>query len=408
MIKVLHLINAFNRGGLESWLLTMLRVIPKDVCRMDVCCKGDDKGPWAMRAEELGAAVYLCPLRPSHVGFMRGLERILKTGHYDVVHNHLGVYSGFPVWISHRAGVPVISTFHATKIDDPHNWWLRLPVLTQLRKLYARISIGYAIRNSDLVTGVSKGVLENMAPDNGKLRGKCRVLYLGIDVPPAPTEEDRVSFRKGLGLSLHAPLVLHVGRFKEEKNHIGIIAIFERVLDAFPEAKLLLVGDGILKETIKTLVENRKLAASVLFLGHREDVADIMRNCDVFVFPSFYEGLPVVALEANAACLPLVGSRIPGLAEAVEDGRTAILHDVKDIQGMADSIIRLLVNPELAHRLGAAGRDRVKQQFSAEAGARRLLNLYSEFQQNIQPQPDGRKRVAVSPSVQESSSRAAE
>ncbi len=50
-------------------------------------------------------------------------------------HNHLGVYSGFPVWIAHREGVPVISTFHATQIDDPHNWWLRLPVLTKLRKL---------------------------------------------------------------------------------------------------------------------------------------------------------------------------------------------------------------------------------------------------------------------------------
>ena len=55
MIRVLHLINAFNRGGLESWLLTMLRAIPKDVCRMDFCCKGDDKGPWAYQAEELGA-----------------------------------------------------------------------------------------------------------------------------------------------------------------------------------------------------------------------------------------------------------------------------------------------------------------------------------------------------------------
>ncbi len=62
MIRVLHLINAFNRGGLENWLLTMLRVIPGEACRMDVCCKGDDKGPWARHAEELGAEVYLCPL----------------------------------------------------------------------------------------------------------------------------------------------------------------------------------------------------------------------------------------------------------------------------------------------------------------------------------------------------------
>ncbi|MBI4965614.1 MAG: glycosyltransferase [Desulfomonile tiedjei] len=367
----------------------MLRVIPRDACRMDVCCKGDDKGPWAWQAEELGAEVYHCPLRPSHIGFMRGLERLLKTGRYDVVHNHLGVYSGFPVWISHRAGVPVISTFHTTRIDDPHNWWLRLPILTQLRRLYGRISINYAVRNSELVTGVSKGVLENMAPDKCRISGQCRVLYLGTDVPPAPTPQSRVDFRTALGLSAQAPLVLHVGRFMEQKNHVGLIAIFERVLLDCPETKLLLVGEGILKESIKALVENLGLGTSVLFLGHRNDVADIMRNCDVFLLPSFYEGLPVVALEANAASLPLVGSRIPGLAEAVEEGRTAILHDVDDIRGMADSVVRLLTDPASARRLGEAGRERIQQEFSAEAGAKRLLELYAECRPRVRAQAGG-------------------
>jgi glycosyltransferase EpsF len=363
----------------------MLRVIPGDVCRMDVCCKGNDKGPWAWQAEELGAKVYHCPLRASHVGFMRGLERILKTERYDVVHNHLGVYSGFPVWISHRGGVPVISTFHATRIDDPHNWWLRLPVMTQLRKLYGRISIHYAIRNSDLVTGVSKGVLENMVPENGQIRSKCRVLYLGTDVPPSPTQEERANFRKALGLSPEARLVLHVGRFMEQKNHSGLIAVFEQVLQACPETKLLLVGDGILKESINGLVENRGLKASILFLGHRDDVTEIMRNCDVFLLPSFYEGFPVVALEANSASLPVVGSRIPGLTEAVEDGRTALLHNVEDISGMADSVAKLLKDPSYARELGGAGRNRIKERFSAEAGAKRLLDLYLECRRKVQP-----------------------
>lgn len=362
----------------------MLRVIPRDYCRMDFCCKGEDKGPWASHAEELGAEVYHCPFRPSHVGFMRGLERILKTGHYDVVHNHLGVYSGFPVWISHKAGVPVISTFHATRIDDPHNQWLRLPMLTHLRRLYGRMSIGYAVRNSELVTGVSRGVLESMVPDSNKIRGKCRVLYLGVEVPPAPTVEEKANLRKALELSPQAPVVLHVGRFMEQKNHVGIIEIFGRVLQTFPEAKLLLVGDGILKESIQGRVAERKLEASVLFLGHRNDVPDIMRSCDVFLLPSFYEGFPVVALEANAASLPVVGSRIPGLSEAVEDGRTALLHPVTDIPGMAASVSKLLGDPEYARMLGSAGRMRIQGNFTAQAAATRLMELYAEFRREAQ------------------------
>jgi len=109
-----------------------------------------------------------------------------------------------------------------------------------------------------------------------------------------------------------------------------------------------------------------------------------MRNCDVFVLPSFYEGFPVVALEANAASLPVIGSRIPGLSEAVEDGRTAILHDVKDVRGMADSIIRLLVDLESARRLGATGRARIQEEFSAETAAKRLLELYTECLRNAE------------------------
>jgi len=106
-----------------------------------------------------------------------------------------------------------------------------------------------------------------------------------------------------------------------------------------------------------------------------------MRNCDVFVLPSFYEGFPVVALEANAASLPVIGSRIPGLSEAVEDGRTAVLHPADDIEGMVGSVVKLLEHPESARALGSAGRLRVQQDFSAQAGARRLLETYTECRQ---------------------------
>ncbi len=106
-----------------------------------------------------------------------------------------------------------------------------------------------------------------MAPESGKLRGTRQVLYLGVDVPPGQTEDDRASFRKRLGLSPDAQLVLHVGRFMEQKNHAGLISIFERVLETCPQTMLLLVGEGILKESIKGLVEIRGLSGLSGFLG---------------------------------------------------------------------------------------------------------------------------------------------
>ena len=119
-MRVLHLIHWLVRGGIETWLLSMLRAVPRDECVMDFVCKGAGTGPLAPVAEELGARVHHCPLGPAHIPFARGLARILKEGRYDVLHCHLDVYSGFPVWVARRRGVRVISSFHNTQFPPPY------------------------------------------------------------------------------------------------------------------------------------------------------------------------------------------------------------------------------------------------------------------------------------------------
>ncbi len=377
-MRVLHLVFSFYRGGLESWLIAMLREIPRGECAMDACCMGTDTGPWAPLAQELGASVLPCPLRPTHIGYLRGLSKILREGEYDLIHNHLGVYSGFPIWVAHREKVPVVTTFHNTAFAGASMWWLRLPVLSHLRRAYGHFSIRYALRHTDLLTGVSKGVVSHLTKDRSDWQHRARVLYLGVGIPDLSTEPERKAFRRSLGTSESAPLIIHVGRFIEQKNHVGLIDIFGRIVDHRSDAKLLLVGEGPLQSSIETLVANRGLEDSVLFLGFRNDVPQLMSTCDLLLLPSLHEGLPIVCLEAQAAGLPVVASRIPGLVEAVEEGRTAFLHDISDHQGMADSILRILNNQAMAGAMREAGRDRIVGFFSRKAAAARLLDLYSE------------------------------
>jgi glycosyltransferase involved in cell wall biosynthesis len=378
-MRVLHLIYSFYRGGLESWLISMLGEVSRETCRMDVCCMGPDTGPWAEQAERLGARVFHIPLRPGHLGFYSGLRRLLKQENYDLLHNHLGVYSGFPVLISRNARVPVITTFHNTDFAQASMWWLRLPILSQLRKVYARLSIRYALDHTDMLSGVSQGVLNAMVSGRTDLSRKSRVLYLGVPVPPVSSEAEKRSFRESLGFGARSKLVMHVGRFIEQKNHRGLLAVFQRIVNNFPDARLILIGEGPLKPLTQELVETTGLGGFVRFLGLRDDVSDLMTKSDIFLLPSLHEGLPVVALEAQAAGLPVVGSRIPGLSEAVEDGATALLHDVNDTDGMAESALKLLRNPELSDELAEAGRARVQQHFSLQAAAGRLVALYAEL-----------------------------
>ncbi len=378
-LRVLHLVYSFYRGGLESWLITMLQEIGRDVCVMDACCMGVDTGPWAPLMTKYGATVYHCPLTVTHLGFFRGLGRILHERPYDIVHNHLGIYSGFPVWIAHRAGVPVVTTFHNTDFTRATMWWLRLPIMSNLRLVYGRLSMEYAKRHSDLLTGVSKGVLEHVLAGREEWRQKARILYLGVAIPEESTPSERADFRESLGIPADAPLILHVGRFVEQKNHRGLIEVFSRLAHILPQARLLLVGEGPLRPTVERLVESKNLRNLVHFLGFRNDVPRLMTKCDLFLLPSLHEGLPVVCMEALAAGLPVVASKIPGLVEAVDDGATGLLHEVDDYDGMARSGYKILTDRDYSRQLGDAGKARVTSFFSKEAAAMRLLKLYAEL-----------------------------
>ena len=208
-LRVLHLITWLGRGGAEIWLMSMLREIPRDICAMDILCKGAHVGEMVPEAEELGAKVLHCPLDIAHVKFIRSLGNILRKGNYDIVHNHLNAYSGIAVWIAHRWGVPTITTFHSTSFE-PEDTRLQTPGVRQIRMLYEFVSIRYALWKSDMVTGVSKTVLDRFVDPKKQSPDMSDVIYLGAAIPEPATEEERSGFRLSLGWSADTPIVLHV------------------------------------------------------------------------------------------------------------------------------------------------------------------------------------------------------
>jgi glycosyltransferase EpsF len=311
----------------------------------------------------------------SHVGFLTGLRRILKGNAYDLVHNHLGMYSGPPVWVANRAGVPIITTFHNTHFP-PQLPMFSIFGLSWLRAVYGRTSISYALNRSDHLTVISRGVMDEVIPDRSELRAKSSVCYYGLRIPPPAGIEAKTLFRQSLGWPGDVPLVIHVGRFHDQKNHFGLLKVFQLVLRELPRAKLVMLGVGPLLESVKAYVSEHELRESVRILGPTDDAASVIAKADVLLFPSRFEGFGLVALEANAVEVPVVGSDVVGLNEAVENGETACLWDVDDTRAMAASVIRILSDPAYARQLGRAGRARAERLFSAQASAERLLDLY--------------------------------
>jgi glycosyltransferase EpsF len=376
MPRVLHLVTSMHRGGIETWLLRMLQELRGSEYVLDICCKGQDIGALADQVTETGAVMHQCILRPDHIRFGRCLSQLITQGRYDIVHNHLELYSGFPSWIGQRVPVPVISSFHNTHFA-PQTRGTRRPGVRQARAIYGWMSVRYALRASAAVTGCSRDVVEQLAMHRHRSgRRPADVLHYGVDLPEPASEDERATFREELGYPTNAHILLHVGRFLEQKNHGGVLSIFRQVLSQHPTARLVLVGDGLLRPRIEDTIERYGIRDYVTLLGLRSDAVRIMTMSDLLLLPSYHEGFPMVALEAGSAGLPIVGSRIPGLQEAVVDGETALLHEVADLQGMALSASCLLATPELHQRMSKAGRDHVARCFSAHASARRMTDLY--------------------------------
>ena len=182
------------------------------------------------------------------------------------------------------------------------------------------------------------------------------------------------------------PCFVAVGRFVDKKAPHLLILAFQRVLRKCPEARLAMAGDGILLEACRQLVVALKMDTAVEFLGIQtpEEVAGLFRKSRAFVQHSVRasygdsEGTPNTVLEAGAAGLPVIGTRHAGICDVVIENETGLLVDERDIDGMADHMIRLANDPELAGCLGEAARKRIYSMFSLEKSINNLWDIISE------------------------------
>jgi glycosyltransferase EpsF len=374
-IRVLHLIHWLTTGGIERWLISMLQEIDRERYQMDICCKGSGVGELAPVAGSLGANVWHIPLDWTHVRYAYQLQALIRQQGYDIVNNHLAVYAGMPTLVAKLSRVPTIVSFHNTDLSTDV---IFNPMLRAIRDIYSQLSIPLAVRLADVVTGCSEGVIRTMADQYGVSHTKARVLYYGVDVPSPPDAGQRAAVRREIGVPEEAPLIVHIGRFAPQKNHGGLLKIAKQVLTHYPSTMFVLVGDGSLRPAIESEILASNLSPSVRLLGIRQDVERILGASDVLLIPSLWEGFGLVAIEANAVGIPVVGSDVPGLREAVENGETGILLPVDSTDAFVKALGRLISDATLRNKMGEAGRQRVLSRFSRRVSALRLSELYDE------------------------------
>jgi glycosyltransferase EpsF len=375
--RVLHLLYNLGPGGIETWVMSLLRVADRSRIAMDFCCRGPNTGFAADFCRSLGAEVYHCELRPTQIGFLGCLGKLLETNRYAVIHNHLGLYAGLGTFIGNKYNVPVITSFHSTGFQPQA--MPKIPLLFKLRELYGNLSFRYAVRNSTLVTGCSKTVLNKIDNLYKIPTGRGKVIYYGVALGRVGDENEKISFKKEFGISEDKIIITHVGSMRPPKNHQGIIRVAEKVVAADSRAHFILIGRGNLKPIIEEMIRAKQLENHFTLLGYVEDLERVLRCSDIFFFPSLWEGLPLSVLEAMAAGLPVVASDIDQIKEEVTEGVTGILCPVQEEQEMAVQLLDLMNNPEKRRWLGENGRQKVASEFSLDHAAEELWKTYESI-----------------------------
>jgi glycosyltransferase involved in cell wall biosynthesis len=374
MIRVLHVLNWFRRGGLETLLLRILRDYDRSRFHMDACCIGADEGYLADEARSYGAEILTCPKSVRFYPFSRRFARLLGGKAYDIVHAHADTWAGPLLRGAHRAGVPV-------RIAHMHN--IVPSKRTVLGRVHVRAGIAlltkwsrrWIARHATRVLGVSEACLDVRWPHWRREPDLYTIWTAGVEI-------ERFATSAGTRSADGAGSILFVGTFTRAKNHDMLINVFATVSREVPEARLRLAGShGTEEQAIRRLVARRGLEGKVEFLGLRDDIPDLLRTSDAFFSCSRVEGLPIAVLEAEAAGVPVVASDIPPHREALAPELHPFLFPLDDPGKACDSVLMVLKDAALRRRLGEAGRRFVAERFDSAGALRRLQEMYVRWVQ---------------------------
>lgn len=363
-LKIMHVIDSLEVGGMERVLIEVVRGLdPEQFTQVVVCLsrRGSlaDLLPDGTRCHDLGKGDgrgYSLPFK---------LARLIRAERPDIVHTQSwsGIDGMMARWLS--PGPRLIHSEHGRYFSalPGESWKSRLG----RRRLY---------HAADAVFAVSRELGDYYCDQTGFPRERMTVIANGIDLQRLD-RADPSGVRESLGISPHDFVIGTVARLDPIKDPLTLVEAFAHLLAraGAPSPKLLIVGEGSRRSIIERFLDDRGLRGQAILAGLRLDVPRLLKSMDLFVLSSLSEGMPLTVLEAMAASLPVVATRVGSLPELVEEGRTGFLVAPRDPLALAERILRLQANPGLARELGHEARLKVARQFSLE----RMLQAYRDL-----------------------------
>ena len=331
-------------------------------------------GPWKKNIYYHEVDTFDYPLfeePPYDLALATKIYQVVTQNNIDVIHSHYAVphsvsaYLAQQMALANKQNVGTITTLHGTDVsivgDEP-----------TLRDVVA-----FALSKSDVVTSVSQAMASE-AEDKYSLNKKVQVIYNFVNIqPPAKTPEDL----KDVFGANDSNIITHISNFRQVKRIEDVIRVFNKI-NKKVDSKLLLIGDGPEQRAAHKLAVKLNVSNKIHFLGLQSSIEKLLAISDLFLLPSEKENFSLSALEAMSCGVPVIATRVGGMAEMIDNGKDGYLFDVGDIDGMAEAGIKLLDDKDSYKKISAAAQKKAKEGFSPEIIVPQYEKLYESVIKN--------------------------
>jgi glycosyltransferase involved in cell wall biosynthesis len=352
-IKIIQLIPSLSIGGAERMVIALAAGLDRDIFEVSVVCLRP-AGEWKKQLEEKNIPVKIIgnARRPIIFDFFN-LVSFFKQEKPDIVHTHLFGADVYGRLAARLAGVPVIvSTEHNLNFNE------------NFPRKFAKF---LTAKLSDRVIAVSRAVKEYLINKEGVASAKIDVVYNGIDVNAFSFPERNYENNGKL-------IIGALGRLAKQKGFDKLIGALSGVDGNW---QCLIAGEGMEGEKLQNLINVLGMAGKIKLVGVEDNAPEFLRQLDIFVMPSRWEGLGLALLEAGASGLPVIASRVDGLKELIDDGVDGFLFS--DEAEFKEKIALLLADADLRKKFGLAWKEKVETNFSLE----KMIAAYEKIYQDL-------------------------
>lgn len=359
-LKILYFLNSLIRAGVEEHVLGLLKNIDKNKFEPILVCPHPLLDLLKEDLEKLGIKTYaVCIRRWRNIGQIIKFIKILKNEKPDIVHSHLFFATMFAAPLAKLAGVP-------KTIDTAH---LREAWRKGIKKLFFIDRLFYHFVNE--IIAVSNAVKNYLVNEKKLPDKKIKVIYNGVDIEKFAKlnqeQPQRTKFTVGV-----------IGRLELQKGHRYFLEALNLLDGNYRDVRFIIVGEGSLRDTLEEQAKRLPISNQIEFLGYRKDIVNILREIDLLVLPSLYEGLPLVTLEAGAMGKPVIATNVDGSPEVIINQETGLIIPAKDSPALKDALELFLKNRGLSQELGENAIMHIAENFSHKKQVDKTEGLYLE------------------------------